>query len=94
MSPFGAELAAVLTRHGWSQRRFSDLIDCEWSHISRLVSGQRNPSRVLLDWMCGVVETDECVALNCAAGFLPVELSDPSVRDDLVRLARDVRQAA
>ncbi|HUY47291.1 MAG TPA: helix-turn-helix transcriptional regulator [Streptosporangiaceae bacterium] len=57
-SPFGAEVGHLLAARGWSLRELARRVPCDAGHLSRLIRGQKNPSRTLAARLAEVLGPD------------------------------------
>jgi transcriptional regulator with XRE-family HTH domain len=74
MTEFGPLLAEYRKAHGISQFKLAAWMDCHHTHISRIETGSRHPSRRLTERLVGVLSlnTREANIFRLAAGFAPV----------------------
>jgi transcriptional regulator with XRE-family HTH domain len=74
MSDFGPVLADYRKTYGVSQYRLAERMDCCHSYISRVETGQREPSREFIERLVEVLglTLHEGNVFRLAAGFAPV----------------------
>lgn len=89
MTAFGTILSDILTRHGLSQSQAADWADLVPSHVSRLVHGQRTPTREVVQRLADGcrLSPEESRTLFEAAGFVPAGAVS-------AMLPRELREAA
>ena len=68
---FGAELGRLMAARGISQMRLGHEVGCSHSHISRLVIGDRAPSRQMVDDIASALSLsdDDTVRLHVLASL-------------------------
>lgn len=70
---FGSELASLLSQRGLSYLRAAQLMPCDHSYLSRLVSGKRMPTVSMIESIARALELTERERqrLSVLAGFVP-----------------------
>jgi transcriptional regulator with XRE-family HTH domain len=73
LTTFGGLLANLRERRGWHQGQLSVAACCDRTHINRLESGARTPSREIVADLAEALEldADDTGRLYVAAGLLP-----------------------
>lgn len=73
---FGSDLAGILTRRGLSYKQAANQIGCNYSYISRIVSGDRKPTCEMISMIVrSLYLTDrERLRLTILAGYVPSEM--------------------
>jgi transcriptional regulator with XRE-family HTH domain len=92
MTPFARALRAAREKRGISQSKLADRADLCHSYVSRLESGQRNPSRETVDLIADALgmPDGEREALLASAGFTDETAPrDPLLLDVQVALGRN-----
>lgn len=82
---FGEQLRIARQYHRMSQTTLAEMLECDHTAVSRIESGQRNPSRRMVEAIAGILAPtpQDAARLYALAGFWPKGV-DPEVATSLV----------